>query len=129
MFLFLDKTVEQVTVLLVDDTGRIIKRKVVKGKKDILPVISPVIKNQKISGIIAVAGPDSFSISRGKVAVANTFSFAWDIPAIGLERNEFRDEKNMVEKGIQKIKKEKPGRIIFPVYDREPNITLKMTKV
>ena len=125
MFLFLDKTIEQVAILLADDTGKIIKRKVAKGKKDILPVIDSVIKNRNISGIIAVAGPDSFSISRGKVAVANTLSFAWDIPAVGLERNEFTGEKNMVEKGLERIKKVKTGRIVFPVYDREPNITLK----
>lgn len=125
MFLFFDKTIEQVIVLLADSSGKIIRRKVVKGKKDVLSVIDSVIKNRKVSGIIAVAGPDSFSISRGKVAVANTFSFAWDIPATGLERNEFSGEKDMIKKGLEKIKKEKLGKIIFPVYDREPNITIK----
>lgn len=128
MFLFLDKTIEQVKILLTDDAGKIIKRMVKKGKKDILPVVSSVIRqpaDQKISGIIAVSGLDSFSVSRSKVAITNTLSFALDIPVVSLKRNEFFDEKNMIETGIKKIKKGKRGKIIFPVYDREPNITLK----
>jgi tRNA A37 threonylcarbamoyladenosine modification protein TsaB len=125
MFLFLDKTVEQIKILIVDGVGKIIKRKVAKGKKDILPAISEIIKNQKIFGIVAVAGPDSFSISRGKVSIANTLSFAWDIPVAGLGRSEFFGEKDMVKKGLELIKKTKAGRMIFPVYDREPNITVK----
>lgn len=125
MFLFLDKTIEQIKIVLSDSNGKIVKRKIIKGKKDILLVISSVVKNKKISGIIAVAGPDTFSISRGKAAVANTLSFAWDIPATSLRRDEFSDEKEMIKKGLRKIKKEKSGKIIMPVYDREPNITIK----
>lgn len=125
MFLFLDKTIEQVKVWISDGSGKIIKVKTVRGKKDILPVIDSVIGNKKISGIIVVSGPDSFSISRGKVSVANTLSFAWNLPVAALKREDFRGEKDMIKKGLEKIKKEKPGKIIFPVYDKEPNITIK----
>lgn len=127
MFLFLDKTIEQVKILLTDDSGKIVKKTVKKSKKNILPSVSEVMKSRKISGIIVVLGPDSFSASRSKVAIVNTLSFALDIPAASLDRSEFSDEKSMVDAGIKKIKKEKSGKIIFPVYDREPNITLKMT--
>jgi len=125
MFLFLDKTIEQVRILIVDDAGKIIKMVVKKGKKDILSVISSIIGKQRISGVITVAGPDSFSISRGKVSIANTISFAWGIPAVGLDRRDFSDEKNMIKAGIEKIKKDKSGKIVLPIYDRDPNITIK----
>lgn len=125
MFLFLDKTIERVEIILIDETGKMVKNVMKKGVKNILPIIAGTIKNKEISGIIVIHGSDSFSISRSKVAIANTLSFVWDIPVIGLKRSDFCDEKSMIETGLKKIKRASHRNIILPIYDKEPNITTK----
>lgn len=81
------------------------------------------IKNNFFDGIIAVNGPDSFSISRSNVAIANTLSFIWKLPVAGINRKEFKNKKELIAIGMKKLRKTKVGKFIKPIYNKEPNIT------
>jgi len=55
--------------------------------------------------------------------LANTFGYLLGVPVLGLKREEFKDEKEFLEKGYEKMTKAKKGRIVLPAYGKEPNIT------
>ncbi|MEA3272074.1 MAG: hypothetical protein U9P90_00225 [Patescibacteria group bacterium] len=78
---------------------------------------------KSVQGIIAVTGPDTFSISRSNVATANTLAFAWNLPVVGISRKEFKNKKELIKIGLRKLKKTKLGKFVLPVYDKKPNIT------
>lgn len=76
-------------------------------------------------GIIVVLGYDTFSVSRSNVAIANTLSFACEIPVVGVNRKEFKDKKELIKIGLKKLKKAKFNKFVLPIYDKKPNITIK----
>lgn len=113
-------------ILIIDK----LKGDVLMNTKSVHPVkcrkmaISPKTKLfNRVKGIIAVTGPDTFSTLRSNVAIANTLAFAWQIPVVGISRKEFKNRKELLKIGFKKLKKTKIGKFVMPVYDREPNIT------
>lgn len=124
MILILNRYKGLTRALLVEKTGKIVKK--IETKKYILTALKKISLNTKsVHGLITVSGSDTFSISRSNVAIANTLSFVWNIPMVDISRNEFKNEEELVQKGLEKIKKVRVGKFATPVYDREPNITIK----
>ncbi|NQU83479.1 MAG: hypothetical protein HQ536_02095 [Parcubacteria group bacterium] len=91
-------------------------------KLDILKKISKK-GRESFQGIVVVFDKDTFSSLRSKVAVANTLSFAWGIPVVGVKHDEFADRKELLRVSLKKLKKTKVGKFLLPTYDKEPNIT------
>ncbi len=93
----------------------------------LLPAIDSLLKSKKIGfkklkGIIAVKGPGGFSSVRAGVVVGNTMAWALNIPIIGFKLSEFKNLEDLIKKGRKKLKEAKPGKIVLPFYDKEPNI-------
>ena len=94
----------------------------------LLPEIGKLFKkydNKTIKGIIVVSGPGSFTSLRIGITVANTLSWALNIPICAVKLNEFNNSDELIKMGNQKLKKIKGKNIIYPFYGQEPNITIK----
>jgi tRNA threonylcarbamoyladenosine biosynthesis protein TsaB len=136
MFLFIDTSnPETMIVALIDDKGKILIRKNIKGKyqqaEKLLPAIDDLIGGRKnagkLKGIMVVKGPGSFTGLRIGITVANTMAFVLKIPVVGVAAGEL---KAMAAGGIKKIKGSIDGRLnqnsyVMPEYGAEPRITLK----
>ena len=99
----------------------------------LLPAIDKLLKKQKIKkeqlrGIGIVVGPGGFTAIRIGVAVANVFGYALNLPLIEIKVGEFTDPASLVELVYGKIKTTPKAKLVMPVYDREPNITLSKKK-
>lgn len=79
---------------------------------------------KKLSHIVVVSGPGSFTSLRIGVVVGNTLAWALSLPLAEISLDEFNGD-NFVDIVNSKIKKAKKGFIAEPVYDRGPNITKK----
>lgn len=88
----------------------------IKGFKDL---------KKSIKGIIVIKGPGSFTALRIGLTTANTMAWGLNLPIVGLMLNENIDEKELILKGYNKIKKLKKFKAVMPEYGREPNITIK----
>ncbi len=75
-----------------------------------------------LKGIMVVIGPGGFTSLRVGVIIANTLAFALKIPVAGFKQTEFKNKKDLVKKGIKKLKNSK-GRMVLPFYGKEPHIT------
>jgi len=108
------------------------KLKKVKGKfsqsEKLLPAIDALIKDSKASGKLkgvgVVTGPGGFTSVRIGVAVANALSYGLKIPVVGLRKDQFDGNNDLVSKIFKLQKAAKPGKLVMPYYDREPNITV-----
>ncbi|MFA5029296.1 MAG: tRNA (adenosine(37)-N6)-threonylcarbamoyltransferase complex dimerization subunit type 1 TsaB [Patescibacteria group bacterium] len=81
------------------------------------------VKLAQLKAIGVVSGPGSFTALRIGVTAANTLAYALKLPLVGLKLGEFNDSKQLVDKIFRKIVKTKPGRIVSPFYNKEPNIS------
>jgi tRNA A37 threonylcarbamoyltransferase TsaD len=86
----------------------------------LLSKISEIISPKDITGIIVFLGPGPFTGVRVGVSIANALSYALGVPVAGVKKIE--DKEEMLKMGI-KIIKEEPQNLVFPFYDKEPNIT------
>lgn len=79
---------------------------------------------KKLSHVVVVSGPGSFTSLRIGVVVGNTLAWSLGLPLAELSLDEFNNDDfiNIVN---LKVKKAKKGFIAEPVYDRGPNITKK----
>lgn len=98
-----------------------------KQAENLLPLIKESLNSwQKeisdITGIAVVTGPGGFTALRIGVVTANVLAYALNIPVVGLSLDEFSDNKELVEKSINKLKETKSGGVVMPEYGREPNI-------
>ncbi len=119
------------TLALTDADGIFIRSIVKKGKliqaEKLLPTIDQLIKPKyeysQIKGIVVSRGPGGFTSIRLGIITANTFSYALDIPIIGLKSDEYSDFRDLSKKGIAKLKTSGQKQIVLPFYGSEPNIT------
>jgi hypothetical protein len=77
-------------------------------------------------GMIVVAGPGSFSAIRSGVLVANLFSRLLHLPLYQVMADEAGDLDAVRDRILSK--KLTPVSYVAPVYDAEPNITLKVVQ-
>jgi len=95
----------------------------------VLPTIDQILKKEKIKlsalrGIGVVTGPGGFTSVRVGVAVANGLGYGLSLPIIGIKADQFSNDKELVEKVFDGIKADSKRKLVEPVYDREPNITM-----
>jgi len=101
-----------------------------KQAEKLLIEIQKLFKNQKLSinkitGIIVVRGPGSFTSLRIGMVVANTLAWSIKIPVVGIKLNEYDDLKNLAEISQLLMSKAKKNYLVEPWYCKEPNITTK----
>ncbi len=77
----------------------------------------------KISGLVVVNGPGSFSGIRAALSLVNTISAMNEIPAIGINLNGAVTNYDLIFLGIKKLSQVKNPGLVLPDYGREPNIT------
>lgn len=97
----------------------------------LLPTIDQILKKERVKlknlrGLGVVVGPGGFTSVRVGVAVANGLGYGLGLPIIGVKLGEFRDDGELVELIYEKLKAVKQKKLAEPVYDREPNITIKI---
>ena len=86
------------------------------------------LKFDKLKGIGVVSGPGRFTSIRIGVTLANVLAYGLEIPVAGIESGEYKDYSDLTKKIIIKLSHAKPGKVILPVYDAEPNITQAKVK-
>lgn len=77
----------------------------------------------KISGLIVVNGPGSFSGIRTALSLVNTISAMNKIPAIGVNLDSVVTNADLMLLGIKKLSQTKKIKLVLPDYGQEPNIT------
>lgn len=97
---------------------------------DVLSEISKALKrikatSQVIRGIGVVVGPGYFSHLRTGIAIANAWSFACNIPLIGIPTDQFFCNEAFAKKSILQLNMQKKGTLLVPQYGKEPTITKK----
>ena len=128
MYLFIDThTTDGFSLAELD--GKKWQTKIVAGKykqsEQLLPAIQKFVDLKKLRGVAVVSGPGSFSGLRLGIMVANTLGWVKNIPLTGLELKEGELWLDWCARAYQKLLKTKSGRLVAPMYGREPNITMK----
>jgi tRNA threonylcarbamoyl adenosine modification protein YeaZ len=126
MFLFINTAEDNKTeVALIkiekNDKVKVIKRISSKTKSDkALILVDKLLKSNKVTpkklkGVFVIKGPGPFTAVRIAIALANTFSYALNIPVFGVKF--VKDEKieELIKKEIKNIKNIKPGKIVKPI--------------
>ena len=75
------------------------------------------IADKDITGIIMHTGEGSFTGLRIGTTVANTMSYSLGVPIVEAEG------ENWINEGLGKITSSKPGNLVVPKYNAEPNIS------
>lgn len=78
-----------------------------------------------LKAIAVVSGPGTFTALRIGIATANTLAWALKIPVLAIKLSEFSEDDSLVKLVIKKAKNVRKGKIIEPLYGKEPNITNK----
>lgn len=84
------------------------------------------IKLQDIEGIIVCKGPGRFTSLRAGVSAANALAYALDVPIVGIKINDFESLEKAFYIFPKLIKKVKKRNLVFPFYDKKPNINIKI---
>lgn len=122
MILHIDTTEDGfIAVLITDKKGTVAKKKIFASMKEaekLLPMIDNLLKkasiNRKDIKKIQVANQGgTFTSLRIGVVTANALGYALGIPVEGQESKKTKKQKN------------KKFNVVEPIYDREPNITMK----
>lgn len=109
------------------------KTKKIIGKhrqaEKIVPVIAKIIDKTKngskgLRGLGVVVGPGGFTAVRIGVAVANALAYSLKLPLVAVRANDFISNEELVGFVYNKLPKTVKGKLVLPIYDREPNITL-----
>lgn len=125
-WLFIDTTVAgtcRVGVLIENGKGI---HTVAARSGSLLPLLAAKIglsALKKTDGVCVVAGPGSFSSVRGGVLVANLLSRFLKKPLVGIPVSESKDLAALFEQLRKRDILSQP--FVAPVYDAEPNITVK----
>ena len=95
----------------------------------LLPAISSLllrdkIKPEKLRAIGVVTGPGGFTSVRIGVAVANGLGYGLNLPIVGIKKDEFADNSELISMVFDRARVLKPAKLVLPFYDREPNITM-----
>jgi hypothetical protein len=95
----------------------------IEGRSHVLLPALSRLKLSNVKGICVVEGPGSFSAVRGGVIVANILSRVLKCPLVGVRLSETEDMSALAKRLTN-------GEIVTrayiePIYDSEPNITVK----
>ncbi len=95
----------------------------------LLPTIDALLKKEKLKlkdlrAIGVVVGPGGFTSVRVGVAVANGLGYGLGLPIIGVRADAFTNEAELVARVFADLKKSNQKKLVEPIYDREPNITI-----
>ncbi|MAU34132.1 hypothetical protein CL689_04340 [Candidatus Saccharibacteria bacterium] len=71
----------------------------------------------KITGIVAYAGPGSYTGLRIGLTVVNTLASSMKVPIVGVSGDDWREE------GLRRLLANEDDVIVMPVYGGEPHIT------
>jgi tRNA threonylcarbamoyl adenosine modification protein YeaZ len=123
--------VDQMEIILAEKPENF-KIKKIKGKfnqsEKLLPAIDLLLKNNKaigkLKGIGVVVGPGGFTSVRIGVAVANALAYGFKVPVVGLRKDQFDGNNDLVAKIIKLQRSAKVSKLVMPFYDKEPNITI-----
>lgn len=94
------------------------------GSSGLISSVSLKVKQKdlaKAQGICVVAGPGSFSSIRTGTLVANLLARIYKLPLIAVEASEVDDLETLASS----LNKRRPISYAAPIYDQEPNITMK----
>ncbi len=75
------------------------------------------VADNEITGIIMHTGEGSFTGLRIGTTVANAMSYSLGVPIVATEGD------NWISEGLGKITSSKPGDLVVPKYNAEPNIS------
>ena len=109
--------------------GKKIKKEAIKETKDkLLFLVDKIFKKNKkeagkIRGVAVVSGPGSFTAVRSGVVAANMLGNLLQVPVVGVKGEEFKNEKEFLKIGYERMAKAKKEKIVLPAYGKEPNIT------
>ncbi|MEK7648390.1 MAG: hypothetical protein AAB400_00540 [Patescibacteria group bacterium] len=134
MYLFLDTSTPERIQFFFATEKKILSKKILTQKRplriDVLFQLSKTLKRfrktpRAVLGIAVVVGPGYFSHLRTGIAIANTWSFVFGTPLIGIPTDQFLGDLIFVQKTISSLKRQKRGVLLIPQYGREPTITKK----
>jgi tRNA threonylcarbamoyladenosine biosynthesis protein TsaB len=77
-----------------------------------------------LTGIICIIGPGGFTSLRIGITTANTMAWTLNIPIVGLENKEEKNDLTLIQKGVKLLKSKKKFKQVLPIYGKEPNITI-----
>jgi len=102
---------------LFDETTRVDKQ--YEGRnRELLSCIDDMRKREEIHGIMVVVESGSFTSTRIAVVVANTWSYAKQIPLFTITQNEIKHIQDLIPKLLAQPK----GHYMSATYSGEPNI-------
>ncbi len=132
MFLYINsRQAEWLTVAVVGTQGRILELKKMRAKyrqsEKLLVSIEELVgkRPKKLKGVMVVKGPGSFTALRIGLTTANMLAWSLSVPVVGLELNDELSDEELIAKAYRQIIKRKKFKPVWPVYGREPNITIK----
>lgn len=133
MYLFLNtQNSDQIILALINKSGQILVMKKISAEhqqsEKLLASLESILKQakinlKKITGLIVVTGPGSFTALRIGLATANILAWSLQIPIIGLKSTNQSPEQ-LIKVGLKKITKIKKFQQVLPEYGQEPNITV-----
>lgn len=114
------------SVAVIPESGEIQERIAEGSRISVFSVLRELISPSEfaeLQGIAVVYGPGSFSAIRSGVLIANLLSRLYHIPLYGFSKDDARDlvslRRQLVENAVS------ASEYVSPVYDAEPNITVK----
>jgi tRNA A37 threonylcarbamoyladenosine modification protein TsaB len=117
--LLIDTGCEEAEVTLFDGK-RVVRKSLFKSNEDLsfllFQNIQKVLKKEKAEGILCVKGPGHFTSARIGVVAAMGLALGFNIPVIGV----LREEK---ESGFERILKRESDNFFEPKYTQDPGIT------
>jgi hypothetical protein len=132
MILFLSaQDISCLEVGLLDGEGRLLSfQEFIARPEDYLAAIANFLLGHSVNiidlkKVVVVSGPGSFTSTRIIVTIANTLSFANNLPVIGIVNTSRKNSKELLGELNSVWLKEKGRGFVSPVYDRTPLITLK----
>ncbi|OGY45400.1 MAG: tRNA (adenosine(37)-N6)-threonylcarbamoyltransferase complex dimerization subunit type 1 TsaB [Candidatus Buchananbacteria bacterium RIFCSPHIGHO2_01_FULL_44_11] len=99
-----------------------------RQSETLLSAIEKILKtakttSQKLRGIIVALGPGPFTALRIGIVIANTLSYALQIPAAGVKLTGLETEDDFIQAGLAELKGKRGVSILTPFYGQPPNIT------
>ncbi|MFH1089286.1 MAG: hypothetical protein V1716_02580 [Candidatus Uhrbacteria bacterium] len=133
MFLFLAaQDIKRMSAGLLDSEGRLLSFQNFETSPELyLFTISEFLRDhlaslESLEGLVVVSGPGSFTSTRIMVTIANALSFAKDLPIVGVENSARLSGEELIRDFGKDWVKKLSKKFISPVYDRPPNITVKV---